>query len=131
MTNEQTKNSSNWYLHLLQLPAGGFFEGWRVPFGAQGEACQRPPLSLLQKAGNSKRLGGKNRRGPAIRPYANRASMRIRGEFAHSRRTQGGAGKAQPQNLPHVLAARSCAQPTSGRERAAERASESPRADAG
>jgi hypothetical protein len=31
------KNSANWYLHLLQLPAGGFFEGWRVPpVGAQG-----------------------------------------------------------------------------------------------
>jgi hypothetical protein len=66
----KTKNSANWYLHLLQLPAGGFFEGWRVSrLGHRGEARQRPPLSLLQKAGNSKRLAGKNRRGPAIRPY--------------------------------------------------------------
>ena len=112
-------------------PLAAFSRVGAFRLGHRGEARQRPPLSLLQKAGNSKRLAGKNRRGPAIRPYANRASMRMRGEFAHSRRTQGGAGKAQPQNLPHVLAARSCAQPPSGRERAAERASESPRADAG
>jgi hypothetical protein len=88
---------------------------WAGRPGGTREGSQQPSLALLRKAGNDKRLAGKSRRGPLLKPHELRRVVADRAGRRAPRCTHGAALVASlpPAPAPVVL---------SRRGRAAERA---------